>query len=326
MIHVRKTKPARGRHLGTGRKCACDWHDSAPIERGIKAPTDQLDFATLSELRGDGEGPLNHPCPLCGPERIAKLNQQRKVLRTWELTPGVITFYCVRCEAKGSAQANATQMLQRPRKLKPTRPPSDDKNKLDYVERLWAQAVTPLPAQAISYFRWRHIPLDNVPPGALRLLWHCPWRRETQPCIVARYTDALTGQLKGLWRRPLNGIDKPMTMGPMAGCVIRLWPQADKTMVVGEGVETTLAAATRITYRGKPLQPAWATGCAGNMKRLPVIDGVEHLILLVDNDASGTGQQAAEECTQRWNAAGRKVTRLIPKKSQTDFNDLVKQL
>ena len=95
-----------------------------------KAATTELDFATLSQLRGDGDGPLDHPCPLCGPERIAELNQQRKVLRTWELTPGVITFYCARCEARGSAQANAAQMLQRPRKLKPTRPPSDDKDKL----------------------------------------------------------------------------------------------------------------------------------------------------------------------------------------------------
>jgi hypothetical protein len=181
-----------------------------------------------------------------------------------------------------------------------------------------------LPAQAVGYFRWRRIPLDDLPPGALRLLRDCPWGRDTHPCIVARYSDALTGAAKGLWRRSLDDqAAKPMTMGPMAGCVIRLWPQAGKTLVVGEGVETTLAAATRITYRGKPLQPAWATGCASNMKRLPVLDGVAHLILLVDNDSSGTGQEAAEECAWRWSADGRKVTRLIPKKSQTDFNDLI---
>ena len=80
-----------------------------------------------------------------------------------------------------------------------------------------------------------------------------------------------------------------------------------------------------LRYHDLPLQPAWATGCAGNMQRLQVIDGVEHLILLVDNDISGTGQAAAEICAKRWSAAGRKVTRLIPKKSQTDFNDLVRE-
>jgi phage/plasmid primase-like uncharacterized protein len=115
-------------------------------------------------------------------------------------------------------------------------------------------------------------------------------------------------------------------MGPQAGCVIRLWPQVQvgNRLVVGEGVETTLAAATRITHREQPLQPAWATGNAGNMARLPVIDGVKHLILLVDNDHSGTGQEVAEVCAKRWCDAGRKVTRLIPKESQTDFNDLVR--
>lgn len=284
----------------------------------------ELDFATLSELRGDGEGPLDHACPLCGPDREAEYNQTRKVLRTWEPAPGWITFYCARCEAKGSAQGSATRMLQQPRQLRPARPPPEDKYKLAYIERLWARAVTPLPAQAVGYFRWRGIPLDDVPVGGLRLLWDCPWGRNPQPCIVARYSDALTGALKGLWRRSLDGLNKPMTMGPMAGCVIRLWPHAGKTLVVGEGVETTLAAATRISHRGAPLQPAWATGCAGNMQRLPVLDGVEHLILLVDNDASGTGQAAAAACAQRWCAAGRKVTRLMPKKSQTDFNDLVR--
>ena len=39
-----------------------------------------------------------------------------------------------------------------------------------------------------------------------------------------------------------------MTMGPMAGCVIRLWPQVGNRLIVGEGVETTLAAATRLTH------------------------------------------------------------------------------
>ena len=137
MNHVPKNKPARGWLHGTARlqslvfRPACSpSRDGSHVEPVCSRRRCKQSVATLSELRGDGDGPLDHPCPLCGPERTAKLNQQRKVLRTWELTPGVITFYCVRCEAKGSAQANATQMLQRPRKLKPTRPPPDDKDKL----------------------------------------------------------------------------------------------------------------------------------------------------------------------------------------------------
>ena len=60
------------------------------------------------------------------------------------------------------------------------------------------------------------------------------------------------------------------------------------------------------------------------MRRFPVIDGVEQLIVLVDNDESGTGQQAAAECARRWCDAGREVIRLVPSKSGTDFNDLVR--
>jgi Toprim domain len=114
-----------------------------------------------------------------------------------------------------------------------------------------------------------------------------------------------------------------MTLGSMGGCVIRLWPDIGTRLVLGEGVESTLAAATRITHRGKPLRPAWAAGCAGNMRKFPVLEGIEELILLVDNDSSGTGQRAAAECAERWCAAGRRVIRLTPPEPDTDFNDLI---
>jgi hypothetical protein len=57
---------------------------------------DFLDYATLSELRGDedGDGPLDHPCPLCGPDRRSEYNQTRPVLRTWKPGPGFITYCC----------------------------------------------------------------------------------------------------------------------------------------------------------------------------------------------------------------------------------------
>jgi hypothetical protein len=72
------------------------------------AAEDKLDFATLSELRGDGEGPLDHPCPLCGPDRKSEYNQARPVLRTWEPAPGFITFYCSRLRSQrfGASQCN----------------------------------------------------------------------------------------------------------------------------------------------------------------------------------------------------------------------------
>ena len=171
---------------------------------------------------------------------------------------------------------------------------------LHEVERIWNEAESD-PSPVKGYFRLqRRIPLDKV-PAVLR--WHpqCPCQAKKVPCIIARYSDAVTGEPKGIWRRPVDGLlNKPMTLGPMGGCVIRLWPDVSKRLVIGEGIETTLAAATGFTHRGLPLRPAWATGCANNMRRLPVLDGVEQLIILVDNDVGGTGQEVAEECARRW--------------------------
>jgi hypothetical protein len=101
---------------------------------------------------------------------------------------------------------------------------------------------------------------------------------------------------------------------------VKLWP-AGSQLVVGEGIETVLAAATQIPYRDAPLQPAWATLCASALERLPVLPGVERLIILVDHDP--TGKDAALVCTNRWQHAGRTVVRLTPKRAGTDFNDLV---
>ena len=61
-------------------------------------------------------------------------------------------------------------------------------------------------------------------------------------------------------------------------------------------------------------------------RRLPVLDGVEQLIILVDNDRSGTGQTAAEECARRWCDAGREVVRLMPKGEDCDVNDFVRDI
>src|SRR5262249_2278438 len=92
-------------------------------------------------------------------------------------------------------------------------------------------------------------------------------------------------------------------------------------LVIGEGLETVLAAATRISYRDAPLQPAWAVLSASALERLPIIAGVERLILLVDHDRAGIN--AAASCANRWQRAGRIVVRLTPKLEGTDFNDLV---
>ena len=102
--------------------------------------------------------------------------------------------------------------------------------------------------------------------------------------------------------------------------VVKFWP-AGPTLVVGEGIETTLVSATRILIEGEPLVPAWAAVTKGGLAQFPVIDGVERLRALADNDPPG--QAAAESCQLRWQAAGRVAEILTPPTPDTDFNDLV---
>jgi Toprim domain len=103
---------------------------------------------------------------------------------------------------------------------------------------------------------------------------------------------------------------------------VKLWPAAS-SLVIGEGIETVLAAATRIPYRGASLQPAWSTLTSGKLSTFPVLPGIERLIILVDHDINGAGQLAATVCTERWSRAGRTVVRLTPERAGADFNDLV---
>jgi hypothetical protein len=192
------------------------------------------------------------------------------------------------------------------------------------AQHIWQQA-SPLGPEALAYFERRGINISIVPEhGGLR--WHsrCPWESGTKPCVIARYTTPVGNEPRGIWRRPLDG-GKPKALGPTGGCVIRLWPDdaVSVSLVLGEGVETTLAAATRIEHRRTLLQPAWAAGSAGNMSGFPVLSGIEALTLLIDNDRSGAGQRAGEKSRVRWEVAGREVTMLTPTTLGSDFDDMV---
>jgi Toprim domain-containing protein len=104
---------------------------------------------------------------------------------------------------------------------------------------------------------------------------------------------------------------------------IKLWPAIDQHLFVGEGIETTLAAATRFDYYNAPILPAWAAGSGSNLARFPVLPNIKKLVLLVDHDANGEGEKFANTCARVWRLANRKVERLQPPEVGMDFNDMV---
>jgi Toprim domain len=270
-------------------------------------------------------------CPICGPQHKGA-SAKRKVLHTWPLDNDGISLHCARCGLRGwvAPEDDGSVKNGRDKNNVPTFTDEKDERRRRYnaelAKKTWRETVPIAGTAGEAYHLKRGIEIASVPDyGGLR--WHprCTWEGGTLPCIIARFTDAVTAEPRGIWRRPIDG-QTPRTLGPMAGCVIRLWPDEEITsgLVLGEGVETTAAAAVKIIHRGTLLQPAWAAGNAANMTTFPVLPGVESLTLLVDNDASNTGQQAAAECARRWLDAGREVIRLTPKTSGQDFNDIIR--
>ncbi len=204
--------------------------------------------------------------------------------------------------------------------------------KLGFVLGIWDGA---LPLRGTIGERYlsetRGIDVSKLSPtihDALRFHPNCVFGAGARhPCIIALMRDPVTDAPVGIHRIGLaqeNGaitkIDRK-ALGRMG--VVKLWQRTGEQLVVGEGIETVLAAATRISYRGALLTPAWSAVAKGGLGKLPVLPGVQRLVLLVDNDANGEGQKAAESCRQIWRAAGRAVVPLVPKQAGWDFNDVV---
>jgi hypothetical protein len=285
-----------------------------------------ISYPTLVHLRAGARGKIADViCPVCSVTRTGAA-AKRKVLRTWA-KQSAIGFHCARCDIDGLAFVDNDDHEVAPVHIEDDGAEEQKRRaKLEQADRIWRQSFNIASTAGEAYLARRSIKLDDVPNfGGLR--WHpkCPWEDGTAPCVLARFTDAITGAPRGIWRRPIDG-SKPKTLGPMGGCVIRLWPDEDVTvgLVLGEGVETTLAAATHFTHRNTLLQPAWAAGAAGNLESFPVLAGIEAITILVDHDENERGQDAARGCGKRWRNAGRDVTLLMPNKLGADFNDLVR--
>ena len=162
------------------------------------------------------------------------------------------------------------------------RPQPTEESKIARALELWGQGIPIAGTLAERYLaETRRIDVSRLPGNisdSLRFLARCPFGAgPLRPCLLALMRDPETDQPIGIQRIALElregqvcKVDR-FALGRTG--VIKLWP-AGAQLVVGEGLETTLAAATRIPYRGAPLQPAWSAVSSGGLSRLPVLAGI----------------------------------------------------
>jgi hypothetical protein len=202
---------------------------------------------------------------------------------------------------------------------------NDDQDYRPLALRLWDEARPISGTLAEAYLTdVRRIDVSMLPPDIdLRFHPRCCFANGKPPCMLALLRDALTGEPTGVHRVRLspdvfiaNGKVQRQLLGRQGRSVVKLWP-AGSELVIGEGIETVLAAATKLSQR-----PAWAAISAPALAKFPVLPGVERLVILVDHD--DPGKNAAAKCIERWRCAGRHVRRLMPRTPGTDFNDVIK--
>jgi phage/plasmid primase-like uncharacterized protein len=83
-------------------------------------------------------------------------------------------------------------------------------------------------------------------------------------------------------------------------------------LLIAEGIETALTAAHHYA-------PAWSCIDAGNLGALPVLAGIESLVIAADHDPAGL--KGARACAARWAAAGIDVCVIAPQGENSDWND-----
>ena len=189
-------------------------------------------------------------------------------------------------------------------------PPAEDGGRK--ALQLWGEAgpLAGTPADRYLIATRQLVLPQDISPRALRFHPACPFGEGVRhPCLLALYRDIVTDTPRAIMRTALTPDARKFgrkALGPVHGTAIKLSDDADVTMglVIGEGLETTLAAMVF------GLAPAWKIGSAAGIAKFPVLSGIEGLTVLAETDDGGANERAIEECCSRWTAAGREVVRV----------------
>ena len=147
------------------------------------------------------------------------------------------------------------------------------------VQRYFAaRAISELPPKIDDVFRWH--------PS-------CPFEGSKRGVLLALFRDAISGERRAIHRTWIRddrrGLAIRMSLGPIAGAAIQLWPISGDRLAICEGIENALSVAS-YSYEGEPTKPVWSATVANNLGALPVIPGINRLFIFADRGLAGETQ------------------------------------
>jgi hypothetical protein len=197
--------------------------------------------------------------------------------------------------------------------------------------QIWAGTKPLIGSPSEAYLRKRlGLFGANIPPRldeAIRFHPGVRFGEEVHPAMVAAITNIHSDELQGVHLTAIDTSGSPIKLegktkrrirGIKKGGAIKLTPDDEvcRSILIGEGIETTLSAMGMTDFHG------WALIDAGMLKAFPVLSGIETLVIAVDADPAGIA--AASAAKARWSDAGREVFEMKPSEAGTDFNDIVR--
>jgi Toprim domain len=210
----------------------------------------------------------------------------------------------------------------------------DDHVRINRAQALWNEAADPRDMVAAQYLKARALDLpDDLARDVLRFHPRCPWRNDDAgrtehiPVMLAAFRSIDCDDITAVHRIRLDQPQRwPKADRRMSGLVHRAAVKLDpigNTLMVGEGIETCMAARQLMSGGELERAPVWALGSVGAISFFPVLEGVKRLIILGE-----TGKASAEAiriCGRRWQHAGRRV-QVLYSEIGSDVNDALMRI
>ena len=200
------------------------------------------------------------------------------------------------------------------------------RRRIEQARALYGRGVDATGTPVETYLHSRGITIP-VPP-VLRFVRYCPHRNGGYYPAMAAAVIYVDGEQIGVHKTFLRpdgsgkaDLPKPEqreSCGILKAGAVRLASHcAGKALLVGEGIESTLAAMQMFGL------PGWAALSATGIEALDLPDEIHEVTIVADNDANGVGYAAALTAYERWQGEGRGVGILMPPNAGDDFNDVL---